>query len=60
MNRNEYHELAQAIANQAQALADDTVDGSRYLQAQKIRANADVLLAWTGDDRPFAEPRTQP
>jgi hypothetical protein len=54
-NNRQYRELAQAIANQAQALADDGIEGSRYLQVRKICANVAMLLAWTDDDRPFGE-----
>lgn len=54
-DNRQYRELAQAIANQAQALADGTTVGPRHAQVRKIRANVDMLLAWTEDDRATRE-----
>jgi hypothetical protein len=40
-------ELAQTIANQAQAIADGTVTGPEYSAVRLLVGNAETLLAWT-------------
>lgn len=52
--RNEsraYLELAQAIAQQAQAIADGTVQGPVFAAVRRLKANVETLEAWTPDDR---------
>jgi hypothetical protein len=44
-------ELAEAIATQAQALADGTVIGPRHAAVARLARNVDTLRAWTPDDR---------
>jgi tRNA nucleotidyltransferase (CCA-adding enzyme) len=39
-------ELAEAIANQAQAIADGTVNGSMAAKAKTVRENAETLRVW--------------
>jgi hypothetical protein len=43
--------LAEAIANQAQAIADGTVTGPMYGAVQRLKSNIETLVAWTEDDR---------
>ena len=45
-------ELAQAVANQAQALADGVIPaGQRYAHVRRLAGNVETLSAWVGDDR---------
>jgi hypothetical protein len=47
-------EQAQAIANQAQAIADGKIpDGQLHAQVARLFDNVVMLRAWTPDDRPF-------
>jgi hypothetical protein len=47
-NEPQYRELAQAIANQAQALADGKVAPNvRHAQAKLLQSNVETLLAWS-------------
>ena len=43
--------LARTIADQAQAIADGTVTGPQHAAARRVLANAEMLMAWTADDR---------
>lgn len=49
--QQQVQELAQAIANQAQALADGQVIGPVYASVRRLAANVETLKAWTTDDR---------
>jgi hypothetical protein len=46
-------ELANAISNQAQALAEGRIKGprSRYAAIKRMQNNLDTLAQWVGDDR---------
>ena len=44
-------ELAQTIANQAQALADGTFTGAEHANVARLADNVATLKAWTPDDR---------
>lgn len=44
-------ELAEVIANQAEALANGTNTGSQYGAVQLLKSNVETLAAWTPDDR---------
>jgi hypothetical protein len=43
--------LAQTIADQAQAIADGTLIGPQYGAVRRLLNNAEMLAAWTADDR---------
>jgi hypothetical protein len=47
----QYLEQAQAIANLAQAIADNTLVGPRYAAVLRMREMVSTLVSWTGDDR---------
>ena len=47
----QYRGQAEAIAQQAQALADGTVTGPRWRAVQRLRRNVEILAAWTEDAR---------
>jgi hypothetical protein len=53
-------ELASAIALQASAIANGTVIGPRYAAVRKLAANAEMLQAWTPDDRSGSLPNERP
>jgi hypothetical protein len=44
-------ELANAISNQAQALAEGRLKGPRYAAIKRMQNNLDTLAQWVGDDR---------
>lgn len=44
-------DLAQVIANQAEAVATGNVVGPRYSAIKRLQNNVDTLAAWVGDDR---------
>lgn len=44
-------DLAQTIANQAEAIATGTLIGPRYSAIKRLQTNVDTLAAWAGDDR---------
>jgi hypothetical protein len=44
-------DLARTIADQAQAIADGTLTGPQYGMVRLIQRNAEMLAAWTPDDR---------
>ena len=44
-------DLAQTVANQAQALADGTVVGPEWAAAKRLLGNAEQLFGITPDDR---------
>jgi hypothetical protein len=46
-----YRELAAAIADQAQIIADGTGSGPLYARVQLLKSNVEVLESWTPDDR---------
>lgn len=49
---NQYRSLANAIAQQAEALAQGRIpEGQRYAQMRRLFDNASTLMAWTPDDR---------
>lgn len=50
-SRKNRRELAQVIANQAQALADGAVIGPEYAAVRQIVSNVQSLVALTKDDR---------
>jgi hypothetical protein len=61
----QYRELAAAIADQAQVIADGTGSGPVYARVQLLKSNVARLEAWTPDDRygmagniPASGPRT--
>jgi hypothetical protein len=58
-NDKPYRDLAAAIASQAQAIADGTLTGPRHAMAKLILRNAELLVAWTPDDR-SGMPGTEP
>lgn len=48
----QYRDLANAIAQQAEALALGRIPaGQRYAQTRRLLDNANTLAAWTEDDR---------
>ena len=48
----QYRELANAIAQQAEAIALGKIPaGQCYAQARRLLDNASTLMAWTTDDR---------
>jgi hypothetical protein len=55
---DKYTEHAEAIAKLAQAIADQSIPGSRYAAVMGLSAMVDGLVAWTQDDRiaPAPEP----
>lgn len=53
-------ELANAIASQARAIADGTVNGAVFGAVCRVLHNAETLRAWTRDDRQYAEPSAEP
>jgi hypothetical protein len=55
----QYRELAAAIADQAQAIADGTGSGPLYARVQLLKSNVALLEAWTPDDRSGMAPAAQ-
>jgi hypothetical protein len=49
--REQRIDLARTIASQAQAIADGTLTGPQYGAVRRLLANAEMLVAWTADDR---------
>jgi hypothetical protein len=51
-NERQYRDLANAIAQQAEALALGKIPtGQRYAQARRLLDNTQTLMTWTTDDR---------
>ena len=51
-NSPDYRELANAIARQAEALAQGAIpEGQVYAQVHRLKSNVDTLVSWSGDDR---------
>lgn len=44
-------EQAQAVANLAEAIAEDTLPGPRYAAVLQLKDMVDTLGHWIGDDR---------
>lgn len=51
-DNEQYRDLAKAIAQQAEALANGAVPpGQRHAQVKRLESNLSTLAAWTPDDR---------
>lgn len=50
-SEEQIRELAATLADQAQAIADDTIVGPRFAAIKRLQDNVDTLAAWVGDDR---------